>query len=522
MKGKIILILAILIFLMTTSFVGAVSILDDRDNVNNLTYTANSLDIAVADTSPYDGVKIIFSDGNGGYSSIQDHRAGGDPEKVISEDFNRDGLDDLAAIDFLTGDLCVLLQKPAGGFELHEDQEYTGVGPKNLVSGHFNSDSYVDIAVITMGGDYVNMYNLNIFLGDGSGGFSKQASAPYTFNSRPDDLTTGDFNSDGNLDIAVVLGDPKTIRIYLNKNNGEGDFEYSGKVDTDGAWRIASGDFNNDGYCDLATTNPDSGTVSVFLGNPEESNLFEEVVKCPVGGSRPNGLTTGYFDDDGYLDIAVANGAYSGSVSVLLSNGGTDFKPYVTYSAGYTTACNIISGDINKDGKTDLVVVAITDAGSGGVSILYGDSNGKFSRTSLDGYEGSYWGVTLGEFGEFNNHNPNAPKITGKTNGEPEKYYVYTLSATDPENDFVKFEIDWGDGSEIEETFYSDGTRQESHWWNDVGEYTIKARTIDSNGAESEWTSLQVTMPKAKSFLLIEWIHSLIFRSLQKLLILTK
>jgi hypothetical protein len=487
----------------------------DLEDGDNLTYSASCLDIAVADISPYTGVKIIFSDGNGDYTTSQNHKASGDSEKVLSEDFNRDGLDDLAVINYLSGDLCILLQKEAGGFRLHGMQQYTGIGPKNLVSGYFNSDNYVDIAVITMGDEYITQYSLNILIGDGSGGFTKETSAPYTFNSSPDDLTTGDFNSDGALDIAVVSN---SIRIYLNKNTGAGDFEYHGSLSTSGgAWRIASGDFNNDGICDLATTNPDSRTVSVFFGNPEESDFFEDDTEYPIGGSVPNGITTGYFDNDGYLDIAVANGAYSRSVSVLLSDEGTGFKPYDTYSAGYKDTCNVISGDVNKDGETDLVVIAISDTESGGVSILFGDSEGKFTKISLDEYRGSYWGVAIGEFGEFNNQNPSAPIISGPVSGESGTEHKYTFSADDPEDDYVKFEIDWGDDSQIEETWLCEGQSKESHSWNEKGSYAIRARAIDHNGGKSGWTSLEVVMPKTRSLLLRNCIYNLISRSCLRL-----
>ncbi|EMR73029.1 Family description [Thermoplasmatales archaeon SCGC AB-539-N05] len=518
MSGRIILILMIVLSITSTSLVEAINVTKNLDTDNSLqTYSTQFLDIAVADISPYNGVEIMFSGGNGEYTTSQNHKAGGDPEKVISEDFNRDGLDDLAVINYYSGDLCILLQKASGGFDLDEDRQYyTGVGPKNLVSGYFNSDNKVDIAVITMGGEFVNQYGLNVFLGQGNGEFTKQSSAPYNINTIPHDLTTGDFNADGTIDIAVVI-ETSSIRIYLNKNTGAGDFEYHGSISTSG-WRITSGDFNNDGFCDLATTNPGSRTVSVFLGNTSQSDLFEDDTKYPIGGSVPSGLTTGHFDNDGYLDIAVANGHLSQSVSVLLSDSDTGFGPFVTYGVKYKQACNIISGDVNKDGGTDLVVAAYSDTESGGISILFGNSQGSFTRTSLDEYRGSYWGVAIGEFGEFNNQDPSKPEILGPVNGASGTSHDYTFSADDPEDDYIKFEIDWGDGSDIEVTWLCSKQRTESHRWDEDGSYTIQVRTIDHNGGKSEWETLEVTMPKAKSLILLDWIQNLIIRSCPRLL----
>ena len=515
MKVKIIIILLVIISLASTSIVGAVTFSKNLNDEVDLKNSGKFLDIAVADIAPYKGVRTIFSDSNGEYTSCQNHKAGGDPEKVISQDFNKDGLDDLAVIDYISGDLCILLQKDSGGFDLNENRRYySGVGPKNLISGHFNSDNYFDIAVITMGGEFVDQYQLTIFLGKSNGEFNKHKS--YNLNKMPHDLTIGDFNNDGAFDIAVISN---SILIYLNKNIGTGDFEYHASLSTDG-WRITSGDFNNDGLWDLATTNPDKLTVSVYLGNATETDFFEDDSQYPIGGSVPSGLTTGYFDGDGYLDIAVANGAYSQSVSILLSESGTGFRPYVTYSTGYNFPCNIISGDVNKDGKTDLVVVSISDTQSGGVSILFGNSEGSFSRTSLNSFKGSYWGVAIGEFGDFYNQNPSKPEILGPVNGASGIIHEYTFSADDPEDDFIRFEINWGDGSEIKETLLCNGNTKESHSWNEDGGYTIRARTIDHNGGVSDWESMEIKMPKISYNQFKNWIKSLIIGSCPKLLTL--
>jgi hypothetical protein len=529
MKGKIILFLMVVISVTTTSLVGAVKISENMNTNIIQTNMTNNLDIALVQFSPDYCVRILFSDENGDYSSCQKFSAGGDPEKVIAGDFNSniDTLDDLAVINRATGNLSILLQKPDGGFDLQDDQYYTGVGPNNLASGYFNSDDYVDIAVINQGTDSNSKYYLNIFLGNGNGGFTEQDSSPYSFDHRPGDLTIGDFNNDNASDIAVVneLGNTAEIQIFLNKNTGEGDFELNSKIFVnEKLWRITAGDFNNDDFCDLATTNSSggqtiSGSICVFLCDPQDPDFFNDYIKCSLSASTPNDLTTGDFNKDGYLDIAVANGAYSSffnSISVLLNNGGTGFNSYRTYGAGYDDVCNIFPGDIDNDGYTDLVVCAISGT-TGGVSILYGKSGGGFTTASLDIYEAPYWGIALGEFGEFNNNNPSVPTISGNKNGATGVKYEYTFSSSDPEDDDVKFEINWGD--EIEDTDYCSGTKKVSHSWNEKGEYAITARAIDFNGGVSDWASYEISMPKPRHFLFENWIHIMINRFFSRLLI---
>jgi len=94
------------------------------------------------------------------------------------------------------------------------------------------------------------------------------------------------------------------------------------------------------------------------------------------------------------------------------------------------------------------------------------------------------------------NSPPNAPTISGETNGEAGVGYWYTFVAVDPDNNPVTFYIDWGDGSEgwkIEGA--SGGKYYYKHTWSEQGNYTIRAKAKDTLGEESDWAYLEVTMP---------------------------
>ena len=99
------------------------------------------------------------------------------------------------------------------------------------------------------------------------------------------------------------------------------------------------------------------------------------------------------------------------------------------------------------------------------------------------------------------NSPPNAPTISGETNGEAGVGYWYTFVAVDPDNNPVTFYIDWGDGSEgwkVEGA--SGGKYYYPHTWSKKGNYTIKVKAKDTLGEESDWATLEVTMPKNKAF----------------------
>ena len=112
---------------------------------------------------------------------------------------------------------------------------------------------------------------------------------------------------------------------------------------------------------------------------------------------------------------------------------------------------------------------------------------------------------------ESPNQSPGAPDITGTTNGKKGKEYDYTFIAIDPDEDEVRYFIDWGDNNtEWTEYFASSEEVIVKHAWAEKGTYIIKARAQDINGADGPNSTLEVTMPKNKFidyyFNFISWL----------------
>jgi len=101
--------------------------------------------------------------------------------------------------------------------------------------------------------------------------------------------------------------------------------------------------------------------------------------------------------------------------------------------------------------------------------------------------------ITSGE-----NQPPSIPIITGPTSGMIKTSYNYILNSTDPDGDDIIYLIDWGDG----DTDIASGESNEEvtlkHTWSSQGNYIIKAKAKDVHGAESDWATLEVSMPKNK------------------------
>lgn len=92
---------------------------------------------------------------------------------------------------------------------------------------------------------------------------------------------------------------------------------------------------------------------------------------------------------------------------------------------------------------------------------------------------------------------PDAPSMTGKTTGRIRTLYNYIITTTDPDQDKVRYHIDWGDNTYTDTDFYaSDEEFNISHIWGVKGNYSIRVKAIDDSHYElqSYWTTLTLKL----------------------------
>jgi hypothetical protein len=164
---------------------------------------------------------------------------------------------------------------------------------------------------------------------------------------------------------------------------------------------VATADFNNDGKLDLATSNYDDatgdGTVSVLLGNGGGS--FQPA-RSSATGAYPFSLVAGDFNADGNVDLATGNYDYSevNDVSILIGHGDGTFAAPVALDVSVAYSWSIASGDLNADGKLDLVVTADDEMLGGYVSVLLGHGDGSFAAANTyDTIYGQTFSPALGD-----------------------------------------------------------------------------------------------------------------------------
>ena len=121
------------------------------------------------------------------------------------------------------------------------------------------------------------------------------------------------------------------------------------------------------------------------------------------------------------------------------------------------------------------------------------------------------------------NDPPNPPTITGTLNGKVRKEYNYGFSSNDPDNNPVYLYIDWGDGTDSGWVgqYASDEVVYVEHSWSERGSYTIKAKAKDEFGIESNWSTVDISMPRYKTTSMLYWFleeHPSLFPLLRYLL----
>lgn len=306
------------------------------------------------------GRDVYINHGNGNFGHWVTHTAGSNPNRILAADMNDDGFQDMVTANTGNSRVGVLLNNRDNTFATAVEYP-VGAAASSHAVGDLNGDGRIDVAVTNQGANTVS-----VLLNVGNGVFAPKVD--YATGDTPNSMAAGDMNGDGVADLAVLNQgyNVNTVSILLNRGNGR----FAPKVDY-GTGRfpthLTSGDFNGDGLMDIAVTNQLDDTLSVLMNNG--NGTFAPRVDYAAGDS-PNSVSSGDFNEDGFTDLALTSNSFR--LSVLMNQGNGSFAPQVVYNLGYNTR-NIAVGDLNADSHLDLAVVYNS------IAVLTGGGDGTFS-----------------------------------------------------------------------------------------------------------------------------------------------
>lgn len=370
----------------------------DRTFVNGGSYEAGEFDLAgdfnkdgipdlavfrthpQSETGRESQVAISYGVGDGTFGSAQLINGVSQALYMSAGDLNEDGYPDLivgAGLgDGIPSHVWILFKEGDGGYSETSIYDVGLVGVVDVED--MDEDQNLDIVA----GASIDFYAdssgfMAILFGAGDGTFSD--TTYLDLSGKAGDFTVGDFDEDGNLDIAAfentynevdLVWDYRLILIRGQGNRmfGSPELIRSGRRS---GW-VDGRDFNQDGHLDLILGRPDSLEFLVGDGRGQ----FTE--RAPILLER-NGLVLEDFDSDGILDLAL-NG--EGFVSVLPGLGMGEFA--MAYMHDFGGLGPVLLKDLNRDSHLDVALLQPK-----GLGIALGNGGGSFLTPSIHTVDGA-------------------------------------------------------------------------------------------------------------------------------------
>jgi len=321
-------------------------------------------------------VAVLLGNGDGTFQTAATHGSGGQGATSIAVgDLNGDGNPDLAVANSSSPQVGVLLGNGDGTFRPVQIYPSGGLGTSSVAIADVNGDGKLDLLIVNCGTCGVPEAVAGVLLGNGDGTFQPvRTISLQRYYSRS--IAVADVNGDGKPDLVMSFFDScptlsgcDTGGVGVLLGNGDGTFQppqiYNSEIY--GVSAVAVADLNGNGRPDvimggscLTFSACRSGDLGVLLDN--QAHTFQPAAGYGSGGVNVLSVAVADVNGDGKPDLLVVNECpfsdcfNQAVVGVLLGNGDGTFQKATTFSSGGYLGHGIAVGDLNGDGRPDLVV----------------------------------------------------------------------------------------------------------------------------------------------------------------------
>ncbi len=260
------------------------------------------LDLAVPTNN--NNIVLLYGDGSGAFTHTTNipltnsNHSYYESRSVIVTELNGDGIADFIVVCYPYGTVdctssLMLLSDGLGAYTITD----TGIKADNVLIEDFDKDGIKDMVTVAWSG--IPSYFLK---GKSDGTFQPKVAIADLGGL---DIVSGDFDKDANLDLAVV--NPTSDGIDLFKGNGLGNFVFDTTIYSENTPRaIKNGDLNGDGNLDLICT--DYNSISVFKG--DGTGTFSTPLTYYIGDIFLTDVIVNDFNNDGVQDAIGSDGGF--------------------------------------------------------------------------------------------------------------------------------------------------------------------------------------------------------------------